>query len=311
MAAPSHGSSFRDVPGKIVIGIQGAADASRDALALAIDLARGRSPELVLVRVWVSPLGPGQGHYDRALKADAERELRLAVEGVPDAIPVRTDVRGSTSILRGLHAAVEDHKAELLVLGPSHLGRAARSLRGDFALGVLHDAPCTVAVAPPGYRLGHDQHDDVVVGWIDGPEADAALETAVDLAAGTGGTLRIVTVLETPYEFLEAPSVDSQGHRWLRSLRSDARDCLARGVRLVAGRVPVETQLREGYVDEELSLAADGAGFIVTGSRGYGAVRRMVVGSTTAALLRHARVPVIVVASPVADRRAAKLDAVA
>ena len=45
---------------------------------------------------------------------------------------------------------------------------------------------------------------------------------------------------------------------------------------------------------------------IVTGSRGYGGLRRLVLGSTTAELLREAEVPVLILPRAVAQREAEK-----
>jgi nucleotide-binding universal stress UspA family protein len=48
---------------------------------------------------------------------------------------------------------------------------------------------------------------------------------------------------------------------------------------------------------------------IVTGSRGYGALRRLVLGSTTAELLRGVEVPVLTLPRAIAEREAVEPSA--
>ena len=73
----------------------------------------------------------------------------------------------------------------------------------------------------------------------------------------------------------------------------------------VAGRVPVTTEVRNGPSGHELAAATHDCSLVVTGSRGYGALRRLVLGSTTADLLRGATVPVLILPRAVAERVAA------
>lgn len=70
---------------------------------------------------------------------------------------------------------------------------------------------------------------------------------------------------------------------WSEQLRASGLDCVAR---LVQGPT-VDTILHEA---KRL-----GANVIVVGSHGKGAVRRLLVGSTSEALLRHSTIPVLIV----------------
>jgi nucleotide-binding universal stress UspA family protein len=147
---------------------------------------------------------------------------------------------------------------------------------------------------------------------VDSAEADAALEAGVRYTEHSGGTLRIVQVLAFPYRFSDQPWVDTSGtEHWLESARPEAEASLQLAVERVGGRVPVATELRDGYSGRELAEASRDCAMIVTGSRGYGAVRRLVLGSTTADLLREATVPVVTLPRAVAEREAADLGSVA
>ena len=282
--------------------------ASRDALALGIELARAQQGELLLTAIWASPLGAGDSLYEGVVRREIERELKVLRALVPDDVHVRTDVRGATSVLRGLHRVVWSHHHDTLVFSAADLDRHGH---GNLALEMIHDAPCAVAVAPAGYaRIKDALGPDVAIAWVDAPEAEAALEAAVRHTQHSHGALRIVQVLRAPYRFGEDPWVDSAGMtHWLESLRPEAEASLARAVELVGDRVPVVTDLRDGLCGHELAKAARDCRLIVTGSRGYGALRRLVLGSTTAELLREATVPVLVLPRAVAERDAAGAEA--
>jgi nucleotide-binding universal stress UspA family protein len=62
----------------------------------------------------------------------------------------------------------------------------------------------------------------------------------------------------------------------------------ARDVEATSDAVP-------GFAPEQLEHLSDRVDLLVVGSRGFGAARRVVLGSTSDALLHHARCPVFVV----------------
>jgi nucleotide-binding universal stress UspA family protein len=294
----------------IIVAAFGDGEASRDAVALGIALARVEEAELVLAGIWASPLGAGDSLYEGVVRGQIERELGVLRELVPQDVHPRIAVRGATSVVRGLHRIVGGNHHDVLVFSAADLTRHGH---GNLALEAIHDAPCAVAVAPAGYaQQQHALGPDVAVAWVDSAEADAALEAGVRYTEHGGGTLRIVQVLAFPYRFSDQPWVDTSGtEHWLESARPEAEASLQLAVERVGGRVPVATELRDGYSGRELAEASRDCAMIVTGSRGYGAVRRLVLGSTTADLLREATVPVVTLPRAVAEREAADLGSVA
>ncbi|HET8536055.1 MAG TPA: universal stress protein [Solirubrobacteraceae bacterium] len=293
---------------RIIVAAFGDGDASRDAVAFAIELARADQAELLLAGIWASPLGAGDSLYEGVVRGEIERELEVLRELVPQDVHVHIEVRGATSVVRGLHRLVAGNHHDVLVFSAADLTRHGH---GNLALEAIHDAPCAVAVAPNGYAREREQlGPDVATAWVDTPEAQAALEAAVGYAQHTGGTLRIVQVLAMPYRFSDQPWVDASGvQHWLESARPEAEASLQLAVERVAERVPVLTDLRDGYSGHELAEASRGCAMIVTGSRGYGALRRLVLGSTTADLLREATVPVVTLPRAVAERDAGDAQA--
>lgn len=290
---------------QIVVGVRGDDPASRDAVALGARLARLEGADLLLGSVWASVLGPMDPLEDTVVRTEIERELVALRSAVPPDVFVRTEMRTSTSVLRGLQTLAAEHEADLLVLG------AHRRVGGaGVDLAILHDAPCAIAVAPAGYE-DTEPADDVVLAWDGSDEARIALARAVELAEHTHGTLRIVGVLEfaeTVSGRLWPRSISMQA--WLAPLRRGLRDSLRDAEKLVDGRVAVRTEPVEGAAAGALAEAAAGAAFIVAGSRAYGPVRRLVLGSTAAELLQRSLVPVLVTPRGAGDRSAVVAPAV-
>jgi nucleotide-binding universal stress UspA family protein len=287
---------------QIIVAVVGREDSARDAIAFAISLARAEGATLVLAGVWESPLGAGDSLYEGMVRPETERELGALRPLVPDTVPVRTRILGATSVVRGLHRIVDEHAGDVIVFSAADLRRYGH---GNLALEMLHDAPCAVAVVPEGYA-GDRSAADVAIAWVDTPEAHAALEAGVRLARHSGGTLRIVHVLPMPYGFAGAGWLGPTGTAdWLEAARSEGEASLERALELVDRRVPAATELRDGICGRELAAAGAGCGVIVTGSRGYGGLRRLILGSTTADLLRDVEVPVLTLPRSLAEHASA------
>jgi nucleotide-binding universal stress UspA family protein len=301
-AVPSIGTnSIQEavVHKKIIVAVLGPEATSRDAVAFGIHLARAEDAQLLLAAIWESPLGAGDSLYEGVVMPAMEREMRAVRPLVPDTIPVRTRILGSTSVVRGLHRLIDEEGSDVVVFSAADLRRYGH---GNLALEALHDAPCAVATVPVGYAADRVAAD-VAVAWVDTAEARAALEDGIRMARHSGGTLRIVHVVRMPYGLADHGWLGPSGTAdWLESARHDGEATLASALEQVDGRVPVTTELREGVCGRELAAAARGCGMIVTGSRGYGALRRLVLGSTTAQLLREAEVPVLTLPRAVAQR---------
>jgi nucleotide-binding universal stress UspA family protein len=294
------------VQNKVIVAVLGPEDTSRDAVAFGIHLARAEHAQLLLAAIWESPLGAGDSLYEGVVKAEMERVLRAVRPLVPDTIPVRTRILGSTSVVRGLHRLIGDEGSDVIVFSAADLRRYGH---GNLALEALHDAPCAVAIVPVGYAADR-KAADVAVAWVDTAEAQAALEGGIRMARHSGGTLRVVHVVRMPYGLADHGWLGPSGTaEWLEAARRDGEASLARALEQVDGRVPVTTELREGVCGRELARAAVGCGMIVTGSRGYGALRRLVLGSTTAELLRGVEVPVLTLPRAIAEREAVEPSA--
>jgi nucleotide-binding universal stress UspA family protein len=129
-------------------------------------------------------------------------------------------------------------------------------------------------------------------------EAQLAATTAADLTEKTNSELHVVTV-GPDYPLYELPEHPAEFEDVLRKNRREAKEMLEQQVKQMeaAGVTINEIHLREGRAAEEIVQVAEeiGAGLIVMGSRGYGRLRRALLGSVSDAVVRHAHCPVTIV----------------
>ena len=126
----------------------------------------------------------------------------------------------------------------------------------------------------------------------DGSEyAIRATEAAADLAGKSGSELHVVHVWQ---------DVPGFAHAFVkRELKRQGQEILDEQVKEIegAGGTVTQAHLRGGRTSDEVIELSDEleVGLLVVGSRGLGAVRRILVGSHSEEIVHHARVPVMVV----------------
>ena len=128
-------------------------------------------------------------------------------------------------------------------------------------------------------------------------EAELAARIAADLAGKTGSELHVVYVRILPPETLHDPlSFDTDvREEFERRGRARLEELVGR---LEASGGAVEgAHFRVGSPAAEIVAQAEelGAGLVVLGSRGLGAIRRALIGSVSDSVVRHAPCPVLVV----------------
>jgi nucleotide-binding universal stress UspA family protein len=182
---------------------------------------------------------------------------------------------------RGLHQQAEEQGADLLVVGSCRHSALGRVMLGDDTRAALNGSPCAVAVAALGYAGHPGPIAKVGVGYNASPESESALETARALAASTGASVHVLEVVSIPtYAFTSiVPPVGG-----------DTIDLLLGEAETRMKSLPgVEGTVIYGLTGEELAAFSASVDILVVGSRGYGPVRRLVLGSTTDYLERHGR----------------------
>jgi len=260
----------------------------RDAIVLGEVL---RDPDGVMTLAHVV-LVPTPGYRNFAF-TPAGKSAREMLERQAAATGVSAQVTGmfAPSVGAGLHQLVADHDADLLVVRRGDRGGEVRLLRADRAAsGAVSVVP--VAVAPPGYGERSPRHIETIGVAYDGsPESEIALAAARRYAARIGATIIALTAVSRT---TAAPPVTAAGPRrlWkaraLRRLESTANERL-QSLHDVDERVVI------GDSADELINFGDQVDLLVVGSRGRGALRRALLGSTSARLAHFARCPVLVV----------------
>jgi nucleotide-binding universal stress UspA family protein len=142
----------------VVVGVD-ESEETDSAIAFAVEAAAEREAPLRLVRVWDLPAlytwdaGSVTDRYDSWLE-ETDRRLQAVADTWRIKHPeleIQAETRRGHPVA-GLVAAVEETEAELLVLGGRNRSRLSEMLLGSVARGVLHHAPCPVAIV-------HEPHD--------------------------------------------------------------------------------------------------------------------------------------------------------
>lgn len=276
----------------VIAGVDGY-DGGRDAVSLAAALCTGR---LTLFNAYPADSIRSRASlagYEELQREDSQRALESArLEGDVDADLVAA---GDTSPAHALQHAAEERDADLIVVGSAHHGPLGRILLGDVGRAVLHGAPCPVAVAPKRFRGGAPR--TIAAGFDGSAESRAALDVAQRLAAEHGAALTLYVVWEAPQmpvvavagsaTHLEQETSDVR--RWAEELLADT---LAQLPGTTAGHV------LHGRPSVELAKVADQYDLLIVGSRSWGPIRRVALGSTSDWLVHHAPCPVLVVPRP-------------
>ena len=131
-------------------------------------------------------------------------------------------------------------------------------------------------------------------------EAAMAAGAAVELSKQSGSEIHVAYVLPAPAQLIGHHLYSTEMRESvLGAAEREAETFLkerAEQIGADGGKV-AETHLRSGDPDKEILRLAEelGAGLIVIGSRGLGAVSRALMGSVSESVVRHAHCPVFVV----------------
>jgi nucleotide-binding universal stress UspA family protein len=285
----------------IIVGVDGGAG-SLDAIALGTHLL---ASDGALALAYVRLGGPAPCHDPSATSGTGYGEPSLeplTVACAEAGVEAKLLTRMSTSVGGGLHDLAEKHRCDLLVVGASTRAFFGHTVRGGDTRAALNGAPCAVAVAPAGYAAHHSPLSEIGVAYNGSPQAEHALAVARELAAEPGRRVSAFEAVSIPAdEFGGGVSFGDTVDGIVRSARER--------IEALGG---VEAHAAYGPVIEELALYSASVDLLVVGSRGHGPLGRLVHGSTSNALARSARCPLLVLTrAAVASRTDAAAEPVA
>ena len=266
---------------RIVVGVD-CREGGRDALALASLLQAAGGGELVALHACASaPL----------LREDvlARVEAELARAGATGRAVVVTD----RSPAHALRTIAEREAAELIVVGSSRRAGADRVLAGDDAAATLHCAPCAVAVAPRGLAGAPRALRRIGVGFDDSHRVPRSRWRS-RAGSPTGGRRRPRHHGGGPDRAALARRSPGtpRGPATTRRPCSPTSGCSPASARSSDDDVAPETVV--GTPWKELAERSADLDLLVVGARSYGPVRRLLLGSTSTKLARHAACPLLV-----------------
>lgn len=274
--------------------------ASRAAVQLAVLLGESGGADVVAAYVYRPPVWADGLSFDyEDVEADLRREAGIMIESL--RVPgVRREVVRSDSPARGLHELAAATGAELIAVGSTHHGRFGRLAPGSVGMHLLHGAPCPVLVVPrdtdsrPPRTIG--------VAYDGRPESRAALHEAEVLTGQLDAQLLLLGVvppLVVPVGV--GPAVPPAAAYETQQ----AFDATLERVALESGP-RTEHRTMTGSPGRALSEASADVDLLVTGSRGYGPLGGVLLGSVSRYLVDHAPCPVLVVPRTVRTRALGK-----
>lgn len=276
---------------KVLVGIDGGSQ-QQAALALAAQLARGG--ELVVVNVY--PWAPSAARlgtaYAKSVEDDAAAILASAAEQLP-GVTVETRAIADLHTGRALHDAAIDTDADVIVIGACHRGAVGRAVLGGTGESVVHGSPRPVVVAPRDFVAGVVR--TVGVAYDGRPESEAALTWAQHFAEQTGATLRLLGAVTLAPLFTYPGFAVPPDQAILEEMRADTRRQMVDAIERLPESVQAEAVVLDGAAVPSLLEAAKTVNVMVAGSRGYGPVGTVLMGSVSRALTHAAPCPVVVV----------------
>lgn len=282
---------------RIIVGIDGS-DHSEAALGWAVQRSQRDGTEVVAFMAWNTF---DQGHHAKGEKLkvgfgddDALTVVAASVEraGVADSVTIR--------VREGVPAETlvsEAKRGDIIVIGARGLGGFKGLLLGSVSMRVLElaEVPVVVIQGTTVPAAG----GEVVVGVDGSDRSRTALHWAAAEARAAGVGLRLVSAWQVPlYPEVVVPEVyDALQQACEDEAAEMAADPDLTGPDLTGPDLPglsvvVETPCSNAAI--ALTAHTD-ASMIVVGQRGRGAVARALLGSVSHQVVRHAKVPVVVV----------------
>jgi nucleotide-binding universal stress UspA family protein len=286
-----------DTARPVIVGVDGSESALGATRWAAAEATRRHAP-LRLVHGYLWPT------HDHISAVSPAADLPASVLGrtqaqIDAAAAAAHEVNGELEITSTISAdgpqealVSESRQAQLVVVGSRGFGGFRALLLGSVAIAVAAGAECPIAVV-----RGEPTPDGPVVVGVDGsPVSEAALAFAFEEASMRGAPLVAVHAWS---DFRVPEAFSYRGFAFdIDEIRAEETQVLAARMAGWDAKYPDVQQRRvvahDGAAHALLELAEQ-AQLVVVGTHGRGGVSRLLLGSTSHALMHHAPCPVIVV----------------
>ncbi|MBN3508713.1 universal stress protein [Mycolicibacterium septicum] len=249
----------------------------------------------VIAPVVVSwPIAPVEGSITEWQEDNARHVVEQAhktfLANVGDAEPpaVRTEVKYAAIVPELLAAAKQ---AQMVAVGSRGMGAVGRAILGSVSSGLVHHAPCPVAVVHANEAQAPDHVSSVLLGIDGSPASEAATSLAFDEASRRGVGL---VALHAWSDVAVFPVLGMDWHQY------EDEGCEVLGERLAGWQeqypdVKVQRRVVCDQPARWLIEESQRAQLVIVGSRGRGGFTGILLGSVSSAVARSADAPVIVV----------------
>jgi nucleotide-binding universal stress UspA family protein len=224
----------------------------------------------------------------------AERAARILRRRWPEVETLTREGDPQVEIVR----AAEELRVDMLALGARGLGRLRRLLVGSTSLTAARYAPCPVAIVRG--RPGPVQRALVAVDGSEGSRAAVRFLSLFELVRDA--RVSLLHVLQRSAVPGRRPSTAASSDRQTDdergAQRADAERILGDAAALLGEvRYPVERVMAEGGAAREIVSIARSrkVDLVVLGARGLRTLGRLLLGSVSETVLRHAGRPVVIV----------------
>ena len=284
------------MPQPIIVGYDGS-DHGADALALGRALASQLAARLIVVTAYTPEewlWAPGTAN---PLDAEGRRQVAERAEALlGDAADVEMRTVASPSAAGALYSEAEREGAQMIVVGTTHHGTVGRMLLGTVTQEVLDAAPCAVAVASPGLASAHPLRlSRIGTGFDDSAEAHEALGVAASLARRAGAHLDVIWAAHLAGRAMPVAFAGYLHPNYFEEMRVEVQERLERAAAPLRGQLAVRTEVVSGQTTRALVKESEHLDLLVLGSRGYGPLKRVLLGSVSRAVASAAHCPVLVV----------------
>lgn len=289
----------------VLIGVDGSRRAA-DAMAVGALLAPALEAEPVPLYAHPYELeGPRSGgEHEQPVRDVAETSARQAQAHLGGSRAPRLELVADRSPARALHAAAEAPDVAAIVVGSSRRGPVGRVLPGGVAQRLLSGAPCPIVVAPAGFVARQPLGLGAIgIGFDGSADSTSALEMSAGLARVNDGPLLVIAVHQR-IGFGHVPvAADQAATSPDQQIRADLSRKVDEAITRLGMGDQATATLREGDAATALAEESERLGLLVVGSRGYGPLGSVLLGSVSSRLLSRSACPVMVVPRDAGDRR--------